>query len=710
MSNELIRRLEMLDKCLDQKEKNSVVDKYVQQLVNSEYSWKLCREIVVSGLVGYVRKMKNKKLHNIPVYRSNKFSLRTRVNKKLTEKYNWFRTKKVEIENKSDPVNIDIEKPSNRWKHYLRKKAPIDFLEKVETKEAPPQAVLFVQFTPNSELSSRIREVINKLKPWTGISLKVVERVGEKLEDMIHKSNPWDNTDCERKDCFSCKSSAKMSEPIFNYCKTRSVVYQTWCQTCLESKNPNISSDKCEHTSELSESIVQQCESSHVSTLQKIDGADQKVEIVQKGENVISKEVDSQKVGDNLPSISNVNLVPKSLEKGENCKKRAREKVEKGPFYCYIGETSRSAYERGLEHLKDLEFRRTKSHFLRHVVECHPGMLPENLDFRMKILSTHKSAFERQIREAVMIDLHNGPRLMNSKLEYTRCALPKMSIKMGDKAQKEDPMVTKEKSTVEKIKLIYKLENKREAKMDNQVPKKRAKLETEISTDKPQNSPILAKNVDSVENKSLKPNQVTQLMGIFEGNIEKESRNTCKVSSPLKQKKVQRSKVSLKVSPIKKSPVFKKVNTEKRSPSPDFVSKTGSPNPNQDTDIGAPIPNLDVENGSPVPKMGNFQVSQNGENDQKVLVGSSLKPNMVDSPSLRPVNIRTLIDNFENNVSKLGQKKEKVIDAFEALMMSGGKGDTLRKTPKRKPKRLISADGTRKVSSVMEKWLSNSKK
>ena len=59
-------------------------------------------------------------------------------------------------------------------------------------------------------------------------------------------------------------------------------------------------------------------------------------------------------------------------------KKRKLEKEkEKGPTYQYIGESSRSIYERGHEHLKDLEHRRTKSHMLRHCEDVHPDFSPE---------------------------------------------------------------------------------------------------------------------------------------------------------------------------------------------------------------------------------------------------------------------------------------------------------------------------------------------
>ena len=83
--------MEVLDERLEKSEIIAVIDKFVQQLVNSEFSWTQCREIVISSLVGYNRKEKRRKLAGKPKYRSGVDSLEARVQKKLTEKYNWFR-------------------------------------------------------------------------------------------------------------------------------------------------------------------------------------------------------------------------------------------------------------------------------------------------------------------------------------------------------------------------------------------------------------------------------------------------------------------------------------------------------------------------------------------------------------------------------------------------------------------------------------------
>ena len=125
--------------------------------------------------------------------------------------------------------------------------------------------------------------------------------------------------------------------------------------------------------------------------------------------------------------------------------------------FIYKGETSRSAYERGNEHFKDLEHKRHKSHMLKHAVNHHPTMNPEHVKFEMKVLSSHKTAFARQLREAVLIEKFAGPNLMNSKLEYNCCSIPRIVMKMGNE-DKEDTEVSKERETLMKLKNYTQME------------------------------------------------------------------------------------------------------------------------------------------------------------------------------------------------------------------------------------------------------------
>ena len=134
-------------------------------------------------------------------------------------------------------------KESRKWLHYRKQKAVIKAQdsEKVDT---PPKAVLFVQNTPNGELASDIKKIIADLRPWTGLNVKVVERGGTKIQDLLCKSNPWDNSDCSRIDCFTCSSSARSDKPNYKSCYRRSVVYETWCNTCLTKTSREIEPER----------------------------------------------------------------------------------------------------------------------------------------------------------------------------------------------------------------------------------------------------------------------------------------------------------------------------------------------------------------------------------------------------------------------------------------------------------------------------------
>ena len=140
---------------------------------------------------------------------------------------------------------------------------------------------------------------------------------------------------------------------------------------------------------------------------------------------------------------------------------------EKGKYYRYIGETSRSAYERGLEHFKDLEYSRLRSHMLKPCVLKHQDMDPTSIKFKMKIVSSHKAAFERQIKEAVLIHRYSGPLLMNSKSEYNCCTIFRVSIKMGNR-QEEHPEIELEQEVISRIKTLY-LESKKRTSKDSEA-------------------------------------------------------------------------------------------------------------------------------------------------------------------------------------------------------------------------------------------------
>ena len=68
-------------------------------------------------------------------------------------------------------------------------------------------SVVFVFHTEKSELAKRWRRKLEMFEKLGTIKLKVVERTGEKLTDILHKSNAWEDNFCDRADCLVCASA-----------------------------------------------------------------------------------------------------------------------------------------------------------------------------------------------------------------------------------------------------------------------------------------------------------------------------------------------------------------------------------------------------------------------------------------------------------------------------------------------------------------------
>ena len=93
----------------------------------------------------------------------------------------------------------------------------------------------------------------------------------------------------------------------------------------------------------------------------------------------------------------------------------------------YVGETSRTIYERSREHWTDWKRRKDNSHIKKHQEEVHGG--GEEPKFIMKVVRSFKTALSRQVGEAVRIRRRGGEgNILNSKAEYRRSRIPRLVI------------------------------------------------------------------------------------------------------------------------------------------------------------------------------------------------------------------------------------------------------------------------------------------
>ena len=114
----------------------------------------------------------------------------------------------------------------------------------------------------------------------------------------------------------------------------------------------------------------------------------------------------------------------------------------------YVGETSRSLYERAKEHQADKEARSEDSHQVKHWVLDHPDLLAP-LRFKIEIVRSFQDPLSRQLSEAVRIDLR-GEGILNSKGEFNRCKVPRLTIDLeGWKKKKKLEESRKDQASTE---------------------------------------------------------------------------------------------------------------------------------------------------------------------------------------------------------------------------------------------------------------------
>ena len=101
----------------------------------------------------------------------------------------------------------------------------------------------------------------------------------------------------------------------------------------------------------------------------------------------------------------------------------------------YVGETGQSSYESSKEHMSDFRNLVDTSHLLKHQDE----MKIDEMKFGMRVKKSYTTAIERQVAEAVSISFEKkkGKTLLNSKAEYNRCSLPRLSTKSKKEVKKK---------------------------------------------------------------------------------------------------------------------------------------------------------------------------------------------------------------------------------------------------------------------------------
>ena len=121
------------------------------------------------------------------------------------------------------------ERPLHRPKTWMRLTRKKEKLEKKRNwyRKSGHESVLFVPCTTGEALKKAYEEKIAE----SAFKIKVIERSGKKLSDILHRKNPFKEENCGRNDCFICTSGGRGN------CEKENVTYRIKCEEDCKKKD-----------------------------------------------------------------------------------------------------------------------------------------------------------------------------------------------------------------------------------------------------------------------------------------------------------------------------------------------------------------------------------------------------------------------------------------------------------------------------------------
>ena len=196
-TQEALRRLRNTSPNLGSEVQNFHLTQFMIKMQRSGYSEQFRLEVLKSAKSAFQKMIDNDKNGSKPLYRNRAQILEDRRSKNIG-KQNWWKKKDTKF-----------------------------------------KTILFVPPTPGSSLAKQIRKREEELNQHSKFRIKVVERGGVKLKDLLVRKNPFKTQECHRKLCPFCKPT-KHSDPasLNSYrvpCSASGVGYEISCKACQSS-------------------------------------------------------------------------------------------------------------------------------------------------------------------------------------------------------------------------------------------------------------------------------------------------------------------------------------------------------------------------------------------------------------------------------------------------------------------------------------------
>ena len=198
LTQEGLRRLRNTKRELGPQIQTKYLNLFMLSLMKSGYSQKFRQEILDSVLKAYQKMVEDDTTGVKPMYRNREWNAEERKRAKLNKKSSWWNTTKSNTQYKT---------------------------------------VLFVTPTPGGQLMKELQKRETELNKNSQDRIKIVEKGGLKIKDILCAKNPFKKSKCELKTCPLCSNSEFVevsSDEVKVSCNTNNVGYKWQCMTCKE--------------------------------------------------------------------------------------------------------------------------------------------------------------------------------------------------------------------------------------------------------------------------------------------------------------------------------------------------------------------------------------------------------------------------------------------------------------------------------------------
>ena len=231
LKEEVIRRLKHTSTRLDHSKRLETLEDLSQRMTNSGHSPKFIKRILINGITSFESKLMNCKLSKTdpkfrPLYQHSDRN-KKRLKKKAMSKANWFKDQEKTMDDESACKDEQVS----------RKRAKSKKSYQEDGRRIPTTTVMFVPNTKNGLLLAKLMEREEILSQLTGFRIKFAEAGGTQLGNMF-SLDMGKGQHCRREVCIPCDLTEERRRQD---CKTRNLLYETFCLLCNPSVKRQIS-------------------------------------------------------------------------------------------------------------------------------------------------------------------------------------------------------------------------------------------------------------------------------------------------------------------------------------------------------------------------------------------------------------------------------------------------------------------------------------